>query len=186
MGGLAVLVSGTGSILQAIIDYPIKVELVLADRDCLAADIAYNAGIWTGHVYRKDFDPIESNRIKFSAEILNYIREHDCDVVAMAGFMTVLSHNFFEGFHGITLNTHPSLLPKYKGKNAVRNALLRGEKITGCTIHVVTLAVDSGRILGQSRVRIRKDDTVESLHERIKAKECILYPKIIKHVLNSY
>jgi phosphoribosylglycinamide formyltransferase 1 len=98
----------------------------------------------------------------------------------MAGFMTVLTEAMFDTYGGRILNTHPSLLPAFPGAHAVADALAAGVAITGCTVHLATLQVDHGPALAQEAVAIEPGDTVESLHERIKAVERRLYPAVIK------
>jgi phosphoribosylglycinamide formyltransferase-1 len=102
----------------------------------------------------------------------------------MAGFMTVLDKPVFDAFPGRVLNTHPALLPAFKGAHAVDEALAAGVKVTGCTVHLATPEVDDGPILAQEAVPVLPGDTVESLHERIKAVERRLYPHTIKEFLS--
>ena len=98
----------------------------------------------------------------------------------MAGFMTILEKPMFDAFAGRVLNTHPALLPSFRGAHAVADALAAGVKLTGVTVHVATLEVDEGPIVAQEAVPILPGDTVEALHERIKAVEHRLYPRAIK------
>jgi len=101
-------------------------------------------------------------------------------VVAMAGFGTVLGPPIFEVYYGRILNTHPALLPAFKGWHAVRDAIEAGVKVTGTTVHIATEEVDAGPILAQEPVRVEPGDTEESLHERIKVVERRLYPETIR------
>jgi len=101
----------------------------------------------------------------------------------MAGFGTVLDKPVHDAFPGHILNTHPALLPAFRGWHAVEEALSAGVKVTGCTVHVATLEVDDGPILAQEAVPVLPDDTVDSLHERIKAVERRLYPATIAEVI---
>ncbi len=101
----------------------------------------------------------------------------------MAGFGTILAKPIFDRFAGHILNTHPALLPPFPGWHAVDDALAYGVKVTGCTVHVATEEVDAGPILAQEAVAVRPDDTVESLHERIKAVERRLYVQTIHEIL---
>jgi folate-dependent phosphoribosylglycinamide formyltransferase PurN len=103
----------------------------------------------------------------------------------MAGFMTVLEHPIHDAYGGMITNTHPSLLPAFKGAHAVEDALTAGVKVTGCTVHVATLQVDDGPILAQEPVGVFPDDTVESLHERIKEVERRLYPHVLRQLLEE-
>ncbi len=180
MPRLAVGVSGTGTLLEAMIARKLEISFVFADRQCRGYDIAREHGIaclMLPHlVFTASFDRDQYTRY------VNYVLdERDIDVFAMAGFMTVLAPLMFEGrYRGRVLNTHPSLLPKFKGAHAVRDAFNAGEQVSGCTIHVATEELDSGEILAQARVARRDDDTVESWHERIKVAERALYPRIIE------
>ena len=105
---------------------------------------------------------------------------HRIDFVAMAGFMTILDSVIFDDYGSKILNTHPSLLPSFKGDHAVRDALAFGAKVTGCTIHVATEKLDDGKILAQEVVPVFGDDTEDTLHERIKRVERVLYPRTIR------
>lgn len=176
---LTVFVSGQGSLLEAFIDSGVKVDLVLSDRPCRGIRIAKKNNIVAIMLKRKDFTK-SFDRQAYSQEILNVINEHKINIIAMAGFMTILSPEFFEKFQGDILNTHPSLLPDYKGHNAVEQALQAKVAKTGCTIHRATAELDSGEIIAQDEVPILPGDTEESLHERIKQKERVLYPKVLK------
>ena len=103
----------------------------------------------------------------------------------MAGFGTILSQPMHDAFGGRILNTHPALLPSFKGWHAVRDALDYGVKVTGCTVHVAGLDVDTGPILAQEAVPVLPDDTESTLHERIKAVERRLYPDTIRSILEG-
>jgi len=108
---------------------------------------------------------------------------HDIDLIAMAGFGTVVTDDLHRHFSGRVLNTHPSLLPDFKGWHAVRDALASGATTTGCTVHVATEALDDGPILAQVAVAIAPDDDESTLHERIKSVERTLYPDVLTKVL---
>ena len=108
---------------------------------------------------------------------------HDIDLVVMAGYGTIFGEAIHAAFPDRILNTHPALLPSFKGWHAVRDALDYGVKVTGCTVHVATLEVDAGPILAQEAVPVLSDDDEASLHERIKAVERRLYPDTIRAVL---
>jgi phosphoribosylglycinamide formyltransferase 1 len=112
--------------------------------------------------------------------VLAALGRHEIDVVAMAGFNTVLAPHIFDVYGGRILNTHPALLPSFKGHYAVRDALAFGAKVTGCTVHIATPEVDEGKILAQQAVPVLPNDTEDSLHERIKEVERSLYLKTIR------
>jgi phosphoribosylglycinamide formyltransferase-1 len=177
-----VLASGSGTILQALVDSGLPVDVVVVDRNCAATDRAAAASVPVEFVERdsfgKDFD-----RLAYTHRVVDALRRHDVDLVAMAGFMTILDKPMQDVFGGRILNTHPSLLPAFKGAHAVEDALAAGVKVTGCTVHVATLELDDGPILAQEAVAVLDGDTVESLHERIKEVERRLYPQVIRELM---
>lgn len=179
---IGVLASGSGTILHAMLergDLPIAV--VLVDRECGATDIARSFGIPVEIVERSDYSRA-FDRLNYTKEVVAALAVHDLDLVAMAGFGTILAEPMHEAYAGRMVNTHPALLPSFKGWHAVRDALAFGAKVTGCTVHVVTLEVDDGPILAQAAVPIHDHDTEASLHERIKEVERELYPDVIARV----
>lgn len=179
---VAVLVSGSGTILEAILDAGVPVAVVAADRPCRGLKVAEAAGVPAELVARENFGA-DFDRDDYTRQLVDTLRRHDADLVAMAGFGTILSQPMHDAFGGRILNTHPALLPSFPGWHAVRDALAHGVKVTGCTVHVAGLEVDTGPILAQEAVQVREDDTEASLHERIKAVERRLYPATIKAIL---
>ncbi|HUP86447.1 MAG TPA: phosphoribosylglycinamide formyltransferase [Acidimicrobiales bacterium] len=177
------LASGTGSILEAILDAGIGVDLVVTDRRCRALDLAEERGVTAELVERTDFS-VSFDRDSYSGDVVAVLQKYDIDVVLMAGFGTVIP-KAVESFPGRMLNTHPSLLPSFKGWHGVRDALAYGVKVTGCTVHVVTEEMDVGPILAQEAVEVLPDDTEDTLHERIKAVERRLFPATIKRFLEE-
>lgn len=165
---MAVLVSGTGTLLQAILDAQgtgYRVELVVADQMCPGIQRAEDAGIRTAVV------PIEANRDEWNAKLAAAVAAVEPDIVVSAGFMRILGPAFLGQFEGRTINTHPSLLPSFPGAHAVKDALAHGVKVTGCTVHYVDAGLDSGRIIAQRPVEVDAGDTEAELHERIKKAE---------------
>jgi phosphoribosylglycinamide formyltransferase-1 len=179
---LAVLASGRGTILEAMVTAGVPVGTVVADRPCRALEVAAGAGIEATLVARSSFDQ-HFDRVAYTKELVGLLERRGIDLVAMAGFMTVLAAPMFDRFDGQVLNTHPSLLPAFPGAHAVRDALAFGVKITGCTVHVATVRMDDGPILAQEAVRVLSDDSEKTLHERIKAVERVLYPNVVKERL---
>jgi phosphoribosylglycinamide formyltransferase-1 len=108
------------------------------------------------------------------------LRRHGCDIVALAGYMRLLSADFIRAWEGRILNIHPSLLPLYKGLDTHSRALTAGETWAGCSVHLVTEALDDGPVLAQAKVRIRERDTAEMLAERVLAEEHKLYPEALE------
>jgi len=179
---LAVLASGSGTILEAILAAGLPVVAVLSDRRCRALEVAGTADVPVHLVERDRFDA-GFDRLAYTQRLVEALAEVDADVVAMAGFMTVLGRPMFSAFPDRVLNTHPSLLPAFPGAHAVRDALAYGVRLTGCTVHVATEQVDHGPILAQEAVPVLPGDTEAVLHERIKDVERRLYPQAIKELL---
>lgn len=182
---LCVLVSGTGTILEAMVRADLDVALVAADRRCRGLDVAFGAGIETLLVSREEFGGFAPtfDRDGFTDELTQALKARDIDLVAMAGFGTIVTEAFHLAYPGLVLNTHPSLLPAFKGWHAVTQALAAGVSETGCTVHIATEALDDGPILAQRRVGIEPGDTEATLHERIKAVERELYPLVVSRVM---
>jgi phosphoribosylglycinamide formyltransferase-1 len=181
---VGVLASGSGTILQAMIDRQLPVAAVIADRPCGALGIAERAGIPAELVERTDFRPT-FDRVAYTKDVVTTLERHDVDLVAIAGFGTILADPFVDAFAGRAVNTHPALLPAFKGWHAVRDALAAGVKITGCTVHLVIGEVDAGPILAQEPVPVLDDDTEATLHERIKEVERVLYPSVIERLVRE-
>jgi phosphoribosylglycinamide formyltransferase-1 len=179
---LGILASGTGTILGAVLDAGLKVDAVIVDRPCGAGSIAEAAGVPVEIVERESYGP-GFDRIAYTHRVIDALKRHQIEVIAMAGFGTILGPDIFSVYPGRILNTHPALLPAFKGWHAVRDALAAGVKVTGCTVHVATEIVDEGPILAQEAVVVETDDTEATLHERIKAVERRLYPETIRRFL---
>ncbi len=180
---LGVLASGSGTVLEAILGAGLEVCVVVADRPCRALLVAETAGVPAELLlrdgYGKDFD-----RGAYTRQLVKLLESHGVDVVAMAGFGTVFSPEIFAAFPGRVLNTHPALLPAFKGWHAVRDALAAGVTVTGTTVHLATELVDDGPVLAQEEVPVLPGDTEQALHERIKAVEHRLYPQTIGRFLD--
>jgi phosphoribosylglycinamide formyltransferase-1 len=182
---VGVLASGTGTILQALLDRDVPVVVVVADRPCRALEIAEARGIAAELVARTDFGRT-FDRVTYTKAVVTALEAHDVELVAIAGFGTILAEPFVDAFAGRAVNTHPALLPAFKGWHAVRDALAAGVKVTGCTVHLVTEEVDAGPILAQAAVPVLDDDTEETLHERIKQVERDLYPDVIGRLVRQH
>jgi phosphoribosylglycinamide formyltransferase 1 len=182
MTKLAVFVSGTGTNLEAIIARGLEVSLVVADRPCRGLTVARAAAVPTHLVARTSFTA-DFNRQAYTEEVLQLLGSARIDIIALAGFMTIFSPDLCEQYAGRIVNTHPSLLPAFKGAHPVEDALTYGVKLTGCTVHGVTSDLDGGPILAQAAVPVRANDTIQSLHERIKAAERVLYPETIRQLI---
>jgi phosphoribosylglycinamide formyltransferase-1 len=179
-----VLASGSGTILQAFLDEGLPVAAVVVDRPCAAVDRAEAAGVTVEVVERTSFGP-EFDRDAYTHQVVDALKRHEIDLVAMAGFGTILSQEMHDAFPSRVVNTHPALLPSFKGWHAVRDSLAAGVKVTGCTVHLAMLEVDEGPILAQEAVPVLADDTEESLHERIKAVERRIYPEVVRALMEE-
>lgn len=177
------LASGSGTVLEAILADGIPVEVVVADRPCGAIEVAERHGVRAELVERESFGK-DFDRSAYTQRVVDVLRKYDVDLVVMAGFGTVMP-DAPAAFPGRILNTHPALLPSFKGWHGVRDALAAGVKVTGCTVHVVTPEVDEGPILAQEAVPVLPEDDESSLHERIKQVERRLYPETIRRFMEG-
>ena len=164
------------------LDHHLPIAVVVADRPCGALGIAEEAGVAAELVERTDFTA-DFDRVAYTHRVLDALNRHEVDLVAMAGFGTILSKPIHDWFPDRIVNTHPALLPAFKGWHAVDDALAAGVKVTGCTVHLARLEVDEGPILAQEAVPVLSDDTVETLHERIKAVERRIYPEVLRKLM---
>ena len=182
---LGVLASGAGTVLAAIIESGLRVEAVILDRPCAAAGLAEQAGVPVVEVVERESFGSDFDRVAYTHRVVDALKRHRIDVVAMAGFGTVLGEPIFDVYPDRVLNTHPALLPAFPGWHAVRDALAAGVKVTGTTVHIATREVDAGPILAQEAVAVLEGDTEDTLHERIKEVERRLYPATIRRFLES-
>ena len=169
---LVVLASGTGSLLESLLDaavgdYPARVVAVGTDRDCRALEVAAAASV-PGYTVRLGEHP---DRESWDAAITAATAAHEPDLVVSAGFMKILGSQFLSRFLGRVVNTHPALLPAFPGAHAVPDSLAYGVRVTGCTVHLVDAGMDTGPILAQEAVAVLDDDDADALHERIKIVE---------------
>ena len=177
---ISIFISGTGSNLKNLIIHSLKnsskfkVNLIISNNP-KAKGLNY------------------ANEFKIKKKIINYsnnknaekkifieLKKNKINLICLAGFMKILSKNFIKKFKGKIINIHPSLLPKYKGLNTHKRVIENNEKFSGCTVHYVTSKLDSGKIIMQKKIRITKNETVQSLEKKILKKEYILYPLAIK------
>ena len=174
---VAVLISGRGSNLQALVEQADGYEVVLVASNKPQApglDWARSAGLatWTWEskgVAREQWDSALSRTLE----------GHRVGTIALAGHMRILSPEFIDRWRGRILNIHPSLLPKYRGLDTHARAIAAGDKVSGCTVHIVTEELDAGESLGAAEVPIEPEDTPDSLAERILAAEHDLYPRML-------
>lgn len=175
-----VLVSGSGTLFQALTQHlrgrgDIEIVAVGADRECAGLELARSLGMQTFVLpYVKG-----SDRDAWDAELTDRVAAHDPDLVVSAGFMKLLGPRFLARFGGRTINTHPALLPSFPGMHGPRDALAHGVKVSGATVFMVDAGVDTGKILAQGAVDVLDDDSVETLHERIKVVERRLLVEVV-------
>lgn len=178
---IVVLASGQGTLLQSLLNLLdpaiVTVVAVGSDKNCPAIDRARDAGLPTFIV---DYDDAaRADRDGWNRRLLAEVDAHEPDLIVSAGFMRILGGEFIAAHPDRIVNTHPALLPSFAGAHAVPDALAYGVKITGTTVHLVDAGVDTGPILAQEAVAVQDDDTVETLHERIKTVERRLLADVI-------
>ena len=176
---IAVLVSGNGSNLQALIDTNLSGQIigVLSNKaDAYALQRAKDANIATAVISHKDFPTRES----FDEAMHQQLIAWQIDLVILAGFMRILTPNFVSKWQGKMLNIHPSLLPFYKGVNTHQRVLNTGDRLHGCTVHFVTAELDAGQSIAQSAIQVSLNDTVESLAQRVHQLEHFIYPQVVQ------
>lgn len=184
---IAVLGSGAGSNFRALIEH-MRSGGINAEIVSVASDVA-GAGI-LDFARSEGFPVIEITPGKYKAtlepgaedDLVRALRGRGVELVVLAGFMRILKHETLRAFAGRIINIHPSLLPKYRGMEAWKQALLAGETVTGCTVHYVDSGVDTGAIIAQAEVDVEVGDTPETLHARIQEAEHILLPMVIAEI----
>lgn len=186
---IAVLASGKGSNLQAIIDSIEKgyiknarIVIVISDREnAYALERARKHKIPAKFVNPKKFE----SKDDYESEILKILKERKIDLICLAGYMRLVGKNILNKFKGRIMNIHPSLLPSFPGTHAQKDALEYGVKISGATVHFVDEGIDTGPIIIQACVAVFDDDTVETLSERILKEEHRIYPLAIKQAIRG-
>lgn len=178
---VAVLISGTGTLLQSLIDADRSYEIcvVVADRPAEGLERAQAVGIPTAVVTPAEFP----DRNVWSAALADTVATYQPDWVVAAGFMRILTPAFLDRFPQRVVNSHPALLPAFPGAHGVRDALAYGVKVTGCTVHLVDAGVDTGPIIAQEPVAVMPGDDEDSLHARIKTIEWELLPRVVEQLV---
>src|SRR5215813_65241 len=188
---IGILGSGNGTNCGAILerirsgDLAVDVRLVVSDvLDAPILDIAREFGVPNAYLppgrFRTRLEP------EIEEQLLQMLRDAGVELVALAGFMRVLHEPMLKAFPRRIINIHPSLLPKFPGLEAWKQALVAGETATGCTVHYVDEQIDHGKILAQKEVKILPNDTAETLHARIQVVEHELYPAVIGQLCKRY
>ena len=180
----AVFISGTGTNLESLIKFskkkrsPFIVQLIISNN-------LRSKGLRFAKIFGIKKKIFKFKKKKFDEKkILKILKFEKIDLICLAGFMKILSKSFIKNFKGKILNIHPSLLPKYKGLNTHKRVLLNKEKYTGCTVHFVSPNLDSGKIIMQKKIKVKKKDTPENLGKRVLIEEHKLYPRAILKIFN--
>ena len=181
----AILISGRGTNLKSLIEFskkknsPINIKLIISNSN-KAKGLKYSKAY---KIQKK----VINFKIKNIAEkkLLNFLSKKNIKFICLAGFMKILSKKFIKRFSGKIINIHPSLLPKYKGLNTHQKALKNNDKYSGCTVHYVTKKVDSGKIILQKKVKIKRNDSLNTLTKKVLLEEHKLYPRAISKVFKN-
>ena len=180
----AIFISGKGSNLENLIKFskkknsPISVNLIISNT-------SYAKGLKYSRKYNIQKKIINFKNKKLAEKkVFKFLLKKNIKLICLAGFMKILSKNFIKKFKGKIINIHPSLLPKYKGLNTHKKAIENNDIFTGCSVHFVTAKIDSGKIIIQKKVKIKKNDTIVSLSKKVLKKEHLLYPAAIKKIYN--
>jgi len=179
----AVFISGTGSNLKSLIKFsklkksPISIKMIISNNH-KAKGLKYE------NIYKIKKKVFDFKNTLSEKKVINELKKNDIHLICLAGFMKILSKKFVKNFKGKILNIHPSLLPKYKGLNTHERAIRNKDKYSGCTVHFVNYRLDSGKIINQKQVRIKKLDTPKTLAKRILIQEHKLYPAAIIKALS--
>ncbi|WP_299126428.1 phosphoribosylglycinamide formyltransferase [uncultured Alcanivorax sp.] len=180
---LAVLISGSGTNLQAIMDaqkagtLDAEIAVVFSNRaNAAGLERAAQAGIPTASLDHRDYP----DREQFDQAMIEVLTPYAPDTVVLAGFMRILSAVFVRHYAGRLINIHPSLLPKYRGLNTHARALEAGDSEHGCSIHFVTEELDGGPLIAQAPIAVHANDTVDSLSKRVQQREHLLYPQVLQ------
>ena len=180
----AVFISGTGSNLKSLIKFsnhkksPISIDLIISDNP-KAKGLAYGKIF---KIKKKIFN--FKNKNLAEKKVLLELNKKEIKLICLAGFMKIISKNFIKKFKGKILNIHPSLLPKYKGLNTHQRAIENNEKFSGCTVHYVTPKLDSGKIILQKKIKIKKNETQKSLAKKVLIQEHKLYSKAVLKIFS--
>ena len=186
---IAILISGGGSNMISLVN-AIKYNKINAlpaivisnNSNAAGLDKAAELNIPTRYIDHRKFS---GNREEFEKRLHNLLQDEKIDIICLAGFMRILTKSFIDRWNNKILNIHPSLLPKYKGLNTHQRAIDAFDKISGCSVHIVTSELDGGLVLGQRTVDIESTDTAKTLAEKVLIEEHILYPEILNKFIND-
>ena len=179
---VAILISGDGSNMVELVksmdnEHPAFPSVVISNRKNAKGLVkAHDLGVPTKIL---DTKYLKNIGLEFETELIKTLQEYNVKVICLAGFMKILSKKIVDKFKDRILNIHPSLLPKYRGLNTHARVLASNDTVAGCSVHLVTPKLDEGPVLAQTKVKIKKDETVKSLAAKVLAAEHILYPKVL-------
>lgn len=182
---LGILISGRGSNMLNLVNASqrglinSKIKIVISNnKNSSGIDKAKRKNIKTKIINQKDY----GSKKDFENALTNTLKNQNVDLVCLAGFMSILSKKFLKEWHRKVINIHPSLLPSFRGKNAVKQALEQRVKTAGCSVHFVDEGIDTGEIISQEKVPVSSNDDEETLGKKILKKEHVLYIKVIKEL----
>ena len=179
-----VFISGTGTNLKALIhssrfyNFPINIDLVVSNKK-------EAGGVRLAKLFSIKYNVINLNNRLYEIKLLNEIRRNKISIICLAGYMKILSKNFINKFEGVIINIHPSLLPKYKGRNTFSRIIQNKEKVSGCTVHYVNENLDGGKIILKKKLNILKNEKVESLKTRTQLLEYRAFSESIVKLYRS-
>ena len=186
---LGILISGRGSNMLNLVNASqrglinSKIKIVISNnKNSSGIDKAKRKNIKTKIINQKDY----GSKKDFENALTNTLKNQNVDLVCLAGFMSILSKNFLKDWNRKVINIHPSLLPSFRGKNAVKQALEQRVKSAGCSVHVVDEGIDPGEIISQEKVPVSSNDDEETLGKKILKKEHVLYIKVIKELERNF
>lgn len=188
---LAVFISGSGTGMLALKQFAqenqvcFEISVVISDKQSTGLAKAESAGLDTELCLVSLDENKEIRRREHEIRIQKILDEYNVEAIILSGYMRLLSAKFVSDWEGKVLNIHPSLLPKHPGAHAHKGVISSGDKQSGCTVHFVDAGMDTGQIIAQTTVPVFEDDTEESLAQRVKVEEHVLYPKIIQDFCSS-
>ena len=188
----AILISGSGSGMQAMLEYQKQkkgcyhrtVVVISNNPKAGGIEIAEKLGTPVEVVGLPEIEDKFERRLNHESSIDAILRKFDVELIILSGYMRLLSAEFVNKWEMQIVNIHPSLLPKFPGAHAHRDVLAAGSKVSGCTVHFVDSGMDTGQIIAQRKVPVFSDDTIETLSKRVKLEEHILYPSVIDDLAN--
>ena len=179
---LAVFASGSGTNFESLVKQGIPITFLFTDkRDAKALARAEKLGIQSHTFALKEFE----DKAAYETELLNLLAQYDIDLIVLAGYMKIVSPTLLQAYEVRIINIHPAYLPEFPGAHGIEDAWRAGVTESGVTIHYVDAGVDTGQIIAQRRVPVLPDDTLETFEARVHEMEYVLYPEVLKTILNQ-